>query len=364
MEEEKINFDYLRLVCWNLPVFVLTVNSEGKIYLVNDSLIKVLGYREEELVNQSVDLVFTEGGLVKEVFAKGILENYITIYLNKKGEKIPVVLNARLIKNNGVLGILFVAREIEELKQICQVYFPQVAKLVSLGELTASVAHELNNPLQVILGNIQLLVSELPRGEDSYVEAKEIEEAAQRCRRIVSNLLEFSRQKEYGFVSAEINKVIDQAIDLALHKMEISGIEIVRNYEKNLPSVPLSLAQIQEVFINILLNAVQAMPQGGRITISTSFMERSIPGRDSLGMKNENIQICFEDTGIGIEKKNLNRIFEPFFTTREKGTGLGLSVSYEIIRRHQGTIFAESEGLGKGAKFVIQLPVETRKKNG
>ncbi len=361
MEEEKISFDYLRLVCRSLPVLVLTVDPEGKIYLVNDSLIKVLGYREEELVNQPVDLVFAEGGLVKEILAQGILENYTTAYLNKKGEKIPVVLNGRLMENNGIVGILFVAREREELKQICQVYFPQVAKLVSLGELTASVTHELNNPLQIILGNIQLLLGELPKDEDSYIEAKEIEEAAQRCRKIVSNLLEFSRQKEYSFVAVEINRVIDQAIDLALYKMEISGVEIVRNYAQNLPPVPLNIAQIQEVFINILLNAVQSMPQGGRIIISTSFIERSITGRDSLGMKTESIQICFEDTGIGIEKKNLDRIFEPFFTTREKGTGLGLSISYEIIRRHQGKIFAESNGVGKGAKFIVQLPVERNK---
>lgn len=218
MEENKISIDYLRIVCQNLPVFLFTVDLEERIQFVNEPLLKILGYREDELLNKPVDLIFTEGGLVKKVLTEEKIENYATSYLSKKGQKMPVILNARVIRNNGIISIIFVAREIEQLKQVCQVYFPQVAKLVSLGELTASIAYELNNPLQVILGNTQLLLSELPKEEDSYPEAKEIEEAAQRCRRIVSNLLEFSRQKEYSFVSVEINPLIDQAIELALPK--------------------------------------------------------------------------------------------------------------------------------------------------
>lgn len=357
MEEKKIDLKFLKLLCESLPVFLIAVDLEGKIQLVNSALLKILGYQEEELINQPVDLIFTEGGLVKKVYAGERIENYETSYLSKNGEKIPLMLNARVIRENGIVGIVFVGWEIEEFKQVCQVYFPQVAKMVSLGELTASVAHELNNPLQIILGNSQLLLHELAKGEDSYTEAKEIEEAAQRCKQIVSNLLEFSRQKEYSFIQADINQVVEQAIDLALPKMNNSKIGIIRNCSLNLPLIRISVAQIQEVFVNILLNAVQAMPEGGKIIISTSLEKRVSRQNYPLRMKNEYLEISFSDTGVGIEKKNLNRIFEPFFTTKEKGTGLGLSISYEIIRRHQGTIFVESEGVGKGTKAVIQLPL-------
>lgn len=350
MGKEEITFSFLEIVCQNLPDFLLVVNLQGDIRFAGRSLLNLLGYKEKELFGKSVELIFAEGNLVEKILNEETIRNYESSWVDKKGEKIPITFNSQRIKDkeSKIIGIVIIAREMTNLGQVCQVRFSQAAKLISLGELTASVAHELNNPLQVILGDVQLLLSELPKGGDTYTEAKEIEEAAQRCRRIVSNLLEFSRQKEYSFAFEDINQVIERALDLAKHQIGMSGITIVKNYQENLPLVRVSLAQIKEVFVNIFLNAVQAMPQGGTLTISTGLKQKEI---------SEYIEISFQDNGVGIEKKTLNRIFEPFFTTQEKGTGLGLSISYEIVRRHGGTIFAESEGLGKGTKIIVQLPV-------
>lgn len=234
----------------------------------------------------------------------------------------------------------------EEIKRIHSQLF-RSEKLASLGKLAAGVAHEINNPLTGILTNSSLLLEDLektdPRRDDIEIIVKE----TIRCREIVKRLLDFAKQTKPQKKSTSVNTLIDNIILLVRNQTSFRNIVIEKNLAEDLPDILSDTDQIQQVFINIILNSAEAMVKGGTLTI-----------RSRLSNNKEFIQIEFSDTGPGIPEANKERIFDPFFTTKEHGTGLGLSISYGIIEQHGGTISVESMA-GKGATFIIQLPVST-----
>ena len=225
----------------------------------------------------------------------------------------------------------------------------QADKMITLGQLAGGVAHELNNPLTGVLGNAQVLLSEIPKHNPWYEDVERIYQSASRCKEIITNLLDFSRQQEFEFESADINEVIQDTLNLCEHEMTVENIKVVKEFGRNLPPIDISILQMQQVFLNLIVNARQAMPGGGTLTISTRLVNR-----DGV----QEVEVVFTDTGKGIKKEDLSKMFKPFFTTKEKGkgTGLGLSVSRSIVEKHKGTIKTESEGEGKGTKFTIFLP--------
>lgn len=231
--------------------------------------------------------------------------------------------------------------------ELSQAKLIQSEKLAALGQLAGGAAHELNNPLSAILGFSQILMIEIPEDNPWRDDLKMIEKSAQRCKKIIASLLGFSRQSQFDFKPGKVNEMIEETLKLCEHQITLANIKIVKNYAQNLPLINASASHLQQVFLNLIVNAQQAMPTGGILTINTYSKEP------------DSIEISFLDTGGGIEKENLNHLFEPFFTTKEigKGTGLGLSVSHGIIQKHQGSIKAESEGKDKGSKFVITLPI-------
>ncbi|MEW6040505.1 MAG: response regulator, partial [Elusimicrobiota bacterium] len=243
----------------------------------------------------------------------------------------------------------YLYRELEQkIKELqdTQKQLIQSEKMAALGQLAGGAAHELNNPLTTVLGTAQILMTEISKDNPLQKDLKEIEESAQRCKEIINNMLNFARQHEFSLEPADINSVIDTTLDLCQHQIELQKVKIKKKYGKNLPFVNISPFHIQQIFFNIILNAQQAMPDGGNLTITTKLVKGKV-------------EISFTDTGVGIKKENLVKIFEPFFTTRKigKGTGLGLSVSYGIVQKHKGTIKAKSEGEGKGATFIVTLPI-------
>jgi len=219
-------------------------------------------------------------------------------------------------------------------------------KLASLGELAAGIAHELNNPLTGIVLHASLIErnSELP--PQLKEELHTITREADRCARIVKNLLDFSRKTEPRKAMNSVNETIDRALGLVEHLAGFQDIEIIKEYAHDLPDLLLDPGQMEQVFVNMFVNASQAMEDGGRLTLWTGLDEDS-----------ESVLIKVEDTGHGVPEEHLGRIFDPFFSTKEaKGTGLGLSVSYGIIEGHGGTIEVQSE-VGKGTVFTITIPV-------
>ncbi|MGA9364822.1 MAG: cache domain-containing protein [Bacteroidota bacterium] len=237
-----------------------------------------------------------------------------------------------------------VAERAEEMKKIHSQLF-RSEKLASLGKLAAGVAHEINNPLTGILTNSSLLLEDLekddPRREDVEVMVKE----TIRCREIVKRLLDFARQTQPQKKLASINALIENIILLVRNQALFRSITIEKQLTEGIPEVLVDPDQIQQVFVNIILNAAEAMSKGGKLAIESKV---STDGRW--------IFISFADTGPGIPESERERIFDPFYTTKEHGTGLGLSISYGIVEQHGGTISVESS-VGKGSTFTIQVPV-------
>lgn len=226
----------------------------------------------------------------------------------------------------------------------------QSEKLASIGQLAAGVAHEINNPIGVMLGFAQVLLKRVKEDDPTYKPLTTIEREGLRCKRIVQSLLDFARHSKPEPRRVNVNDVIDASLELS-HQSTRSNIHLIKEYSPNLPPVLADINQLQQVFLNILLNAYDAMSNGGTLRIVT-------------GLVMDRVDIAFSDTGVGIPPENLTRIFDPFFTTKEvgKGTGLGLSISYGIVEQHGGTIEVKSQ-VGEGSTFTVHLPVAPQGRN-
>jgi two-component system NtrC family sensor kinase len=218
-------------------------------------------------------------------------------------------------------------------------------RLASLGQMAAGVAHEINNPLGGILLYSNLVLEEMSSGDTSRNNMEKIIYQTERCKKIVQNLLDFARTPSGDMEPLSINEVILTTLNLVKDQSIFHGIEVKTELAPELPSVMGDLSRLEEVFLNLFINAVDAMQGKGTIKISSRL--------SSTGM----VKIYITDTGKGIDKAYLPHIFEPFFTTKEpgQGTGLGLSITYGIIQKHGGIIDVESEP-GKGTTFAITLP--------
>ncbi len=240
-----------------------------------------------------------------------------------------------------------VERRSQQLKKI-QAQLMQSEKLASLGRLASGVAHEINSPLTGILTFAHLLMRKLKDNPELQKELELIVRETTRVSIIVRGLLDFARESKPQKRPCNINELILHILSLVERQSVFQNIRIMKNLNEQIPMILLDANQIQQVFMNILLNAADAMPAGGSLNIATTLA----PGESF-------IQVKFTDTGCGIPEKNLDRIFDPFFTTKadKKGTGLGLAVSYGIIDRHRGQIEVQSEE-GKGTTFTIKLPLQ------
>jgi len=224
----------------------------------------------------------------------------------------------------------------------------QSEKMNALGQLSASVAHEINNPLAGVLVYAKLLSRKVSGGGLEKAELlgtlAKMEDAVNYCARIVRSLLDFARQTEPVLKPVSVSEILDQVMTLVGHQAYIKRIQVIRREMPPVPQVMADFSQIQQVFVNLVVNAVQATGEDGKLTITTS-------GEDGR------VKIAFEDTGVGIPPENMQKLFTPFFTTKSdvKGVGLGLSVSYGIVERHGGKIEVQSE-VGKGSTFTVLLP--------
>jgi signal transduction histidine kinase len=267
------------------------------------------------------------------------VKDYEATLRRKDGGEINVLITATLRKDtdNHICGYECILKDITERKRM-EERIREADKLASIGQLAAGVAHEINNPLSIVIGYTKLLMKNPPFDSGVKENLKEdlqtIHNNAQTCKKIVEDLLNFSRQKKPQYAEADINRTLESVVSVVENQFSRNAITIKRDYDPSVPLVAMDIDKMRQVYMNLLINAYQAMDSGGSIHVSTRYDK----GRDG-------VSTLFSDTGCGIPKSIQTRIFEPFFTTKEpgKGTGLGLAVSYGIVKEHRGEISFESE---------------------
>jgi len=330
---------------------ILVVNRQMQIFRVNLATLQHSGLSEEEIMGRKCCEVICD--------SSEPCQNCAVIEALRTGETAS---SQRQFDDGRVMefyaypsnyeqsqpGVVIYVRDITDRLKM-QVQLLKTARLAALGEMSAGVAHELNTPLAVIIGDIQLLLRELPEDSQRRNLFDDIKTCALRCKQIVQGLLTFSRQEQFVFYPVAINDVVQEVMKLVAYQIETDNIRITLDCAEHIPAIEGNAQQLEQVLVNLLLNAKQSFEgtDGSRlIGVQTGF--------DS---NRNQVFVRVSDTGQGIRQENLTQIFDPFFTSKGvgRGTGLGLSVSLGIIQTHGGTVGVESE-LGRGSTFTVYLP--------
>ena len=342
---------------------IMAADMKGHIILFNSGAQRILGYTKEEAFTRLHTTRLYPEGEARDILrrmrsddygGKGKLLRHELIAVTKDGRQIPMSISGGIIYDGkeeiATYGIFTDLRGIQKIEadlQQTHKMLLQSEKMAGLGRLAAGVAHEINNPMSGITLYSNLLLERLgedhPAAEDLHVIINETE----RCKQIVSDLLEFSHQTTYEHTGVNVNEQIHKALVILRMQPLFHNIEVVTELEKNLSRIWGNAIRLNQVFTNIIVNAAQAME--GRVKLTITTRHRS---------KRDIVEIVITDTGPSIEKEILSEIFDPFFTTKAKdgGTGLGLSVSYAIVKEHKGSIRVEST-LGQGTTFTLRFPI-------
>jgi two-component system, NtrC family, sensor kinase len=344
---------------------IIAADMKGKIIIFNQGAERMLGYPAHEVINGGLHITqIYIPGQAKEIMKKlrspdfsrvGKLSSTLVSLVTKNQETLPASLSASIIYDEegqemASVGIFTDLRERFRMqKELEETHLKllHAEKMASLGKLAAGVAHEINNPLGGILIYANVLFEETSPEDPRRADLKQIVDQTMRCKEIVKELLDFSRQTTHCWVQCDINQALQQTVSLLGKQALFHDIQIIKEIDPHLPQIIADPGQLNQVLINLMTNAVDAMEGKGVLTMRTYFL----PDEERIGLE-------IADTGYGIHSENLSRIFDPFFTTKDigKGTGLGLSTVYGIVEEHGGTIEVEST-VGQGTTFILRLPV-------
>lgn len=351
----------------NLPDMYHSINKDGIIVNCNKTEAEYLGYSKEELIGKSVAIIYPEDKgsnvieRVKYIFAQKVeLKSVEETFQKKDGSNIVVSINTSLEYDSEGKPTLIrvVARDVTKQKMLEEKVI-QAQKIDSIGNLAGGVAHDFNNILNSILGPASMMKRKLNEQDRFYKYIELIEDSARRGAAVTRQLLTFSRKSNIYFKLTNVNKIVEDAVTL-FERSVPKLFQIKKNLYGNVLLVNADEGQIEQAILNLFMNAQDAMPEGGIITITTRAVDltESIPAVFSDIPPDKYVQIKIVDNGRGIPRENLHKIFEPFFTTKEqsKGTGLGLSVVYGVVKSHKGYITVESE-LNIGTAISIYLPM-------
>jgi two-component system NtrC family sensor kinase len=348
----------LRAIFDGINDSICIIDQNLEIKAINRAAAMIQGEEPQNLIGRNCHTVLCQSnGLcddcpVTRAFRTGEPTSSIDRRIQKQGATRELEISTYPLKDAaGVVDrVIYIAQDVTEEHKM-EATLLQSARLSAVGELAAGITHEIGNPLTAVIGNVQMLLEALEPSDPCYKMAQLIERAGLRMEKLVNNLLKFSRQEGYYFEPTDLNASIEDALSLIVYQLERDNIHVTKEFQADLPLISTSASHLQTVWINLLLNARDAIPKGktGRIQIATR-----------ISKDRRSIEVLFIDNGSGITPEALSRIFDPFFTTKPqgKGTGLGLYISNVVIAHHHGTLQVQSQE-GKGSTFVVTLPFES-----
>lgn len=368
---------------------LITIDAVGKISFVNRKAVDLLGFQEDEILSQGAEYLLCTKHEAECDFKKGFQHNGIFTFASKAkqkenpfscayqqsscllrdvldskketegemeitrkdGSKFPAHVSlSTLVDNSGSqLGITVIIRDLTKEKDL-ETSMKQMDRLTILGKLMASLAHEIKNPLAGIQAAMEVLNKYYEDGDFRKEISEEILNQVKRLDKVIMDLLKFSKIRRPDFQLVKIEEIIDISLFLVNNQIKEKGVVLKKEIVPDLPPVLADAEQLQQVLLNLLLNAIQAMPDGGTITVKGEALQSDKENKDSSFIK-----VVVQDNGIGIPDENISKIFDPFFTSKPKGTGLGLSIVQNIVAQHKGKIEVRSQ-VKLGTTVAISLP--------
>jgi PAS domain S-box-containing protein len=335
----------------------VVIIDKGLLKFANRKMTEITGYSLKELTERRfTDLIsyeykdFVTDDFQRRTNGDHLPDKYETTMLSQDGRKIFVEISLNTVELDKNRVAIAIIRDIT-MRKLVQEQLITTDRLASIGELAAGVAHELSNPLTSVIGYTQLLLEQdVPASLKKDLEI--VHSEARRAADVTKNLLMFARRYAPEKQLINVNELIEKVLELRSYEQKINNVKVIKELSSDIKPVIGDTSQLQQVFINIIINSEYSMIKahhGGILRISTANI-------------NNFVRVAFTDDGIGIPVKDIPRIFDPFFTTKDlvRGTGLGLSICHGIITRHNGKIYAESES-GQGATFIIELPISNIK---
>jgi PAS domain S-box-containing protein len=342
------------------PDAIVCIRKGGSIILFNSAAEKLLGYSKNEVIGKMNIVHLYPPGVAKEIMkalrsnnfgGSGTFQKREMRVVAKSGEEIPVYISAAILYENGAetgsVGIFTDLREKKELER----QLLRSEKLSSLGKLSAGIAHEINQPLTGVLTFAHLLAKKFKNDEQTRKDLEIIVRETTRIRGIVQGILDFAREMPMQKQPTQIQQVLEQTLQIVVRQQRFFGIELHKEYDPSVPDIVIDVNLMEQVFMNIILNACDAMRGSGTLTLK-------------VAQTNGWVDVIFQDTGCGMPEAMIDKIFDPFFTTKESsegmGMGLGLAVSYGIVKSHNGDILVISKE-GVGTTFTVRLPKQPPK---
>ena len=356
-EKIKTQQKYLLNILNDSADGIVSLDENDRIVTWNKGAELIYGYKPSEIVGRPLETLIPDhlkkSGEVEKMNKilreNGFLRHYETERTTKEGRKIVVDITKTLMKNDKgkIVGSSAIIKDITERREL-EKRLVQTEKLTAMGQIAANIAHEIKNPLMGISGSVQVLMKKYKSYPSMVDTLSKVFEQVQRLDSTLKGLLSFARPQTPYFSKQEVNEIIEQILFFITPQARDKNIEIIKDLSGEIPQISLDPDQIKQVFLNIILNALHAMPDGGQLKILTS---------NSNGGSGRKVKIEIKDTGTGIPDEIKDEIFKPFFTTKLKGTGLGLVITRNIVKEHGGDISFSSE-VNRGSSFEITLPIE------